>query len=206
MDCTLWGCWSIEALPETLPGKVVWVDLQRSSLFCKIQFLHAVEQQLNPRCLKRTWTRLLINAFKTRGIPDHLKMKTRDTPSHWRGYLATTIGFLTFMVYRTSQAHHEPTREAFAGYIRKICALAMETIPLGRLEMVPLERVQLSVGRDGCMHGFSGWLASLQPCRDHLSAVLEALRADWIYLKETGLLARDFDVGEYHLSDVCVCS
>ena len=80
----------------------------------------------------------------------------------------------------------------------------METIPLGRLEVVPLERVQLSVGRDGCMHGFSGWLASLQPYNYHLSAVLEALRADWIYLKETGLLARDFDVGEYHLSDVCV--
>ena len=119
MDCTQLDCWSVVALPETLPCKVVWVDRQRSSLFWNILFLHVVEQQSNPRCLKRTWTRLLINAFKTRGIPDHLKMKTRDTPSHWMGYLATTIGFLTFVVYRTSEAHHESTREAFAGYISK---------------------------------------------------------------------------------------
>ena len=91
--------------------------------------------------------------------------------------------------------------EMYTCYMRNICGLAMEVIPIDSVEVIPIDPpLQLACGRDGCVRGFSAWIKAQKQNGKH---VVDAMRLDWAYLKARGWLARGFADGDYHLLFFC---
>jgi len=206
MDCTSLERLIIDALPTTLPCKIAYVlphqPRGEGFLMWDAQYLCAADQTLNPRRDKKDWKKMLINVMSKEGVSEHLTMRKPDDPKHWQGYLMTTNAFLFFVGGRADQTQDDAILDMYTGYMRNICGLAMEVIPIDSVEVIPINPpLQLACGRDGCVRGFSAWIKAQ---KQHGRHVVDAMRLDWAYLKARGLLARGFADGDYHLADVFV--
>ena len=121
---------------------------------------------------------MLINVMSREGVSEHLTMRKHDDPKHWQGYLVTTNAFSFFVGGRADQTQDDAILDMYTGYMRNICGLAMEVIPIDSVEVIPINPpLQLACGRDGCVRGFSAWIKSQ---KQHGSHLVDAMRLDWI--------------------------